>query len=112
MEVSNVRLVGLLRLIRDQPSVVTSCPAVPYLAASFATAASFLAASFANAASSAIAMSSPLASSGAADKPYQLVLVASPSSQAIPGRIAANLPFVRPSILFYSYVKFYLYIIV
>ena len=98
-------------------SVVASCLAAPYLAASFATAAQYLAASFATAtsflaASSAIVESSQLASSGAADKPYPLVLVASPSSQAVPRRIAAELPFVRPSILFYSYVKFYLLIIV
>ena len=90
---------------------MASFPVAPFLAVPF-LAASFLAASFATAASSAIAVSSPLASSRAADKSYPLVLVASPSSQAILGRIAANLPFVRPSILFYSYVKFYLLIIV
>ena len=94
------------------PCPVASFLAASSLATSFTTAASYLAASFATVASfatavsSAIAESSPLASSGAADKPYPQVLVADPSSQAIPGRTAANLPFVRPSILFYSYVKF------
>ena len=94
---------------------MASCQVIPFLAISFLAAsylaasylaASYLAASFTIATSSAIAVSSPLASSGAANKPYPQVLVAGPSSQAIPRRIAANLPFVRPSILFYSYVKF------